>query len=261
MLDAFTIQRALKARGFDLGKSGPNRDGVDGWIGTKTKQAVVAFQRAKGMRATGVVDYLTGVALMAPVDADKPSPAAPAPAKPSFYGVLDADWMPQVPMRGIVVHWTGGTHTASANDRSHYHVLIEGDGEVVRGKPSIALNASTGLGKGYAAHTRGLNTGWIGVSLCCMGGNDVRESPFNAGKWPMTRAQWDKLPLVLAALCHRYKIAVTPQTVLSHAEVQGTLGRPQLGKWDITRLAFDPSVQGAKACGDLFRRNTLALMF
>lgn len=48
--------------------------------------------------------------------------------------------------------------------------------------------------------------------------------------------------------------------MLSHAEVQTTLGIRQSGKWDVARLAFDPSVVGAKAVGDLFRKRTAALI-
>ena len=69
----------------------------------------------------------------------------------------------------------------------------------------------------------------------------------------MTAAQWEALPAVVTGLCRRYNIPVTPKTVLSHAEVQGTLGIAQRGKWDVARLAFDPSVKGAKPCGDLLR--------
>lgn len=41
--------------------------------------------------------------------------------------------------------------------------------------------------------------------------------------------------------------------MLSHVEVQNNLGIKQNGKWDFTRLAFDLSVVGAKACSDLLR--------
>jgi N-acetyl-anhydromuramyl-L-alanine amidase AmpD len=160
-------------------------------------------------------------------------------------------------MRGIIVHWTAGAHKASALDREHYHVLIEGGGKLVRGIPSIALNQKP-ASKGYAAHTLKCNSGFIGVALCCMAG--AIEAPFNAGVAPMTRSQWDALPFVLADLCRFYAIGVTPRTVLSHAEVQPTLGIAQRGKWDITRLAFDPSIKGAKACGDLFRAATAKLL-
>lgn len=159
-------------------------------------------------------------------------------------------------MERIVVHWTAGNHKASALDREHYHLLIEGDGTVVQGIPSIALNQRPAK-KGYAAHTLNCNSGSIGVSLCCMAG--AIEEPFNAGVAPMTKVQWDALPYVLAELCRFYSIPVTPQTVLSHAEVEPTLKIKQRGKWDITRLPFAP-VKGAKAVGEVFRNATAELL-
>lgn len=129
----------------------------------------------------------------------------------------------------------------------------------MRGDKSIADNASAADGV-YAAHTLGCNTQSIAVALCGMGGKDVRQSPFNAGRMPITRAEWDKLPLVLAALCRRYSIPVTPATVLSHAEVQGTLGIKQRGKWDIAILPFDLSLNTASKVGNAFRAATKALL-
>lgn len=180
------------------------------------------------------------------------TPSAPAGA------VLPADWMPPAKMARIIVHWTAGQHKASALDREHYHILIEDDGKLVRGIPGIDRNSLPKAKAGYAAHTLNCNTGSIGVSLCCM--MNAVEAPFSSGPAPMTRAQWDQLPHVLADLCRHYGIPVTPQTVLSHAEVQGTLGIRQKGKWDISRLSFDLSVVGAHAVGDRFRVATKALL-
>lgn len=171
---------------------------------------------------------------------------------------VPADWMPDARLERIIVHWTAGQHRASLLDREHYHLLIEGDGTLVRGVPTIDRNGLPKAKAGYAAHTLNCNTGSIGVSLCCMGG--AVESPFKAGAWPMTRAQWEKLPLVLADLVRRYGIRFSPQTILSHAEVQPTLGIAQRGKWDIARLAFDPTVRGARACGDLMRNRLHAAL-
>lgn len=169
---------------------------------------------------------------------------------------IPADWMPDAKMQRVIVHWTAGTHVASENDRSHYHVLLEGSGKPVRGTPSIKLNEVVKTGSGYAAHTLNCNTGSIGVSMCCMGG--AVESPFSAGKYPMTLEQWDAMTWAVADLCRRYSIPVTDKAVLTHAEVQNNLGVPQRGKWDVTRLAFDPSVVGAKACGDKMRAEVRA---
>lgn len=171
--------------------------------------------------------------------------------------IVPDTWMPACRMQRIIVHWTAGTHTPSANDRSHYHILIDGAGQLVRGIPPISGNASPAKGA-RASHTLNCNTGSIGVSLACMGG--AFESPFSSGKWPMKAEQWSALSLVLADLCERYAIPVDPKTVLSHAEVQSNLGIKQRGKWDIARLSFDLSVKGAKACGDLMRRNASAAL-
>ncbi|MBN9084314.1 MAG: N-acetylmuramoyl-L-alanine amidase [Rhizobiales bacterium 62-17] len=236
------IQRALARAGFDPGP-------VDGKLGPKTLAAIKAFQKAHALLVDGIAGPMTQAALLNYVELTMPV---------SSVRVVPTEWMPDAIMKRIIVHWTAGAYKASALDKSHYHVLIEDDGQLVHGKPSIALNDARGAKAGYAAHTLNCNTGSIGVSLCCMAG--AIESPFKAGTAPMTRAQWEKLPRVIADLCWRYGIAITPQTVLSHAEVQVNLGIKQRGKWDISRLAFDPSTVGAKACGDALRKAVSSLL-
>lgn len=172
---------------------------------------------------------------------------------------VPADWMPPARMQRIICHWTAGAHKANGLDRNSYHILIEGDGTLVRGTHPISANERPAAGR-YAAHTRNCNTGSIGVSMCCMGGAGVRESPFSAGPYPMTRVQWDVMVRAVADLCRRYGIGVSPTTVLSHAEVQANLKIAQRGKWDFTRLAFDPGVVGAKASGDRLRREVSAAL-
>ncbi len=168
---------------------------------------------------------------------------------------IPADWMPPAKMKRVICHWTAGAHRASQVDKEHYHILIEADGKLIRGIHTINQNQAPISGD-YAAHTLNCNGGSIGVSLCCMAG--AKEAPFDAGHHPMTKIQWDKLAVVVAELCHHYGIAVTPQTVLSHAEVQGTLGIQQRGKWDYTRLAFMPLIKGAAMCGKKLRDEAAA---
>ncbi|KQW62690.1 MULTISPECIES: peptidoglycan recognition family protein [Ensifer] len=231
------LQRRLIALGFQLPKSGADGDfGIESIIATGN-----ALDELQSLRAFSSM-Y---------------SPPA-TPVTPQAFvksQTVPADWMPPAKMVRIICHWTAGAHKASEFDRGHYHILIEDDGKLIRGGPSIDLNQSP-TKKGYAAHTLNCNSGSIGVSLCCMGGSN--EAPFDPGKYPMTRKQWDALTSVVADLCRRYNIKITDKTVLSHAEVQNNLGIQQRGKWDFTRLAFDPSIKGAKACGDKLRAEASA---
>ncbi|MFC5393038.1 peptidoglycan-binding protein [Bosea vestrisii] len=233
------IQSALKRFGLYSGK-------LDSDWGPLSKAAARAFQASRGLKQTGLPDEATIVALaQASVPAAKPN---------RLLRVIPEAWLPKVTMRRIHFHWTGGTYKASADDRKHYHLLVDGEAGLVRGTPSIALNvAPIRSGSGYAAHTLNANGDAIGVSVCCMGGRDVSESPFRAGAYPMTRAQFEMTARVGADLCLFYEIPVGPKTTLSHAEVQANLGIAQRGKWDFTRFAFEPGTVGARACGDRLR--------
>lgn len=164
--------------------------------------------------------------------------------------LIDPGWLPNCKMERIVFHWTAGSWKASANDKNHYHLLIEGDGTIVRGAPSIDKNSKP-VKNGYAAHTLNCNGGSIGVAVCGMLG--ATETPFSPGKYPITENQVEKLFKVLAELCEEYDIGVGPKTLLSHAEVQQNLGIKQRGKWDISRLPSAPNLRGAKAVGEYVR--------
>lgn len=135
-------------------------------------------------------------------------------------------------MKRIIIHWTAGAYAASKTDKKHYHFIVDGAGRVVSGDLTPEDNLSTKTA--YAAHTRGLNTGSIGVALAAMHG--ATERPFSAGKYPITDKQVDALAKLVARLCDEYDIPVTRETVLTHAEVQHTLGVAQRGKWDVMWL-------------------------
>lgn len=225
------LQNAILAAGYPIGKA-------DGIVGPKTRDG------AQRLADALEVLYRSGTA-----------PAAEP--EQSWSALVQPAWMPDCAMKGVIVHWTAGGSKASADDRKHYHILIEDDGTLVRGIPSIKDNAAPKTAA-YAAHTLNCNTGFIGVALCGMRG--AVERPFDAGPSPLTARQWDVLKRTVATLCRRYSIPVTPRTVLSHAEVQVTLGIKQKGKWDIARLPFNPSLVGAKAVGDDLRAAVSALI-
>ncbi len=191
---------------------------------------------------------LPGTQKIPPISTSPPQPGA----------TLPNSWKPAANMKRIVAHWTAGGHKASGLDKSHYHILIEADGNLVLGKFSIKANEKPVSG-GYAAHTRKTNSGAIGISVCCM--RNATESPFNAGPSPMTKVQWDVMISAMADLCRSYSIEVTPQTVLGHGEVEKNLGpkHKQTGKWDPLRLPWDPS-KSIEEVGNLMRASVKALL-
>ncbi len=153
-------------------------------------------------------------------------------------------------MKRIIIHWTAGGHNPTATDLEHYHEVIDGKGNVHTGEHPIADNASTADGD-YAAHTRGCNTGSIGIAVAAMAG--AVERPFSAGRYPVTNDQVAALCARVAYLAKLFGIPVTRETILTHAEVERTLGIAQRGKWDITWLPGMKAPGDAIAVGDQLR--------
>lgn len=172
---------------------------------------------------------------------------------------IPQDWIPDCQMKRIILHWSEGRRTSNSTDREHYHILIEesgGNAFVSRGDHSIADNVST-ADDDYAAHTKGCNTGSIGVALCGMRG--CRETPFSPGPDPFTREQYNLMIRAVAQLCRAYNIPVTPKTVLAHGEVQENLGIKQNGKWDPCRLPWSPGTTPAEVCDNIREAVSAAL--
>ena len=126
--------------------------------------------------------------------------------------------LPLSEAKQIVCHWTAGSYTPSSIDRHYYHFLIDGDGVV--------------------HHVRNWNAKTIGLAVCCMAG--AKEHPFDPGKYPIKRLQWDTLAELAAVLCKHYGIPITEQTVLMHSEVEENIGIER-GKWDINVWPEDNS--------------------
>lgn len=170
--------------------------------------------------------------------------------------ILHSSWKPKCKMKRIILHWTAGSYDASTHDKEHYHILIQGDGSLVRGDHSIKDNVSTG-DDDYAAHTKKCNTGSIGVSVCCM--FRAHESPFKPGSFPMKKSQWKMMAAVTAELAAFYDIPLTKKAILGHGEVQRNLDIKQDGKWDPMVLPWDTSLTKAQV-GNAFRAEVANLM-
>lgn len=142
--------------------------------------------------------------------------------------LLPEAWLPAGRLvERVIVHWTAGAHMPSVLDKAHYHFLVTGHGEVVRGIRGPGL---------YLPHTRGLNTGSVGLAICAMAG--AVQQPAKSGPYPITRVQWERCAQAAAEILHAYKLPLTESTLLTHSEVTGVYGILQRGKWDINVLPF-----------------------
>ena len=160
-------------------------------------------------------------------------------------------------LKRTITHWTGGGGRANAKDKKHYHGITEFDGNYVEGHEEFHDNIVTSDGD-YAAHTRNLNTGSIGLAMAGM--LNATEYPLDFGPSPITRIQFEAHCKKLAELHVRFGIPVTPTTCLTHAEVEPTLGVKQRAKWDITVLKFEPNIRGAIPIGNYMRERVQAYM-
>lgn len=161
-------------------------------------------------------------------------------------------------MQRIIGHHDAGGYNPSTVSRNAYHRLIDGSGNVHNGKFPISANAGNLVPGKYAAHCLNMNSGSIGLAICAMA--DAQWSnPFGSSKYPVTDAQVKSFIEEAARLCAEYGIKVTRQTVLTHAEVQLTLGVKQKGKWDFDYDIFDrTATRDPLVVGDKWRDRVLA---
>ena len=153
-------------------------------------------------------------------------------------------------MKRIIIHWTGGTNQICQTDFEHYHYIINGDGLICAGRYTPKDNENCNDGK-YSQHTGGGNTGSIGVSMCGM--YVPSGTPIQQTKYPLTKRQVEACFKKVAELCKEYKIAVTPQTVLTHYEFgKANPKTSSAGKIDITYLHCYPEVKKDEM-GDFIR--------
>lgn len=210
-MDWLQVQRALVAHDFNPGP-------LDGVPGSLTKAALKRFQDANGLEVDGIAGPNTCKALRGGGKQN----AKRAEVVAGNSGI-----------HRIVMHWTAGADGVIGLERQHYHLIIDRAGRIHTGtlKPEANVDCRDGR---YAAHTRALNTGSIGISLDAMAG--AKQSPFDPGKYPITQEQVQALAETVADLCETYQIPIDRTSVLTHAEVEPTLGVKQRSKWDITWL-------------------------
>lgn len=149
----------------------------------------------------------------------------------------------------IIMHWTASSYGIGSNV-DHYHFVFDGEGEEFPGKLKPEDNISVS-DKVYTPHALNANTGAVGVAIACMAG--AKERPFSWGPYPIRQVQVDAMCRKVASLAAQYGIPIDRRTVLTHAEVQPTLGIRQNGKWDISVLPGMDRAGNAIEIGDTLR--------
>lgn len=158
-------------------------------------------------------------------------------------------------LKRIIWHWTAGSYGVVDVELRHYHYVIDQNENIHDGHKPPESNIST-KGGDYVAHTKGTNTGSIGIAIDAMHG--AKHTPFSWGSHPMTEGQVQTLVELSADLHETYGIPVTRRTMLSHAEVEPTLGIRQRGKWDIAVLPGMNRPADPVVIGDELRRRVTA---
>lgn len=186
---------------------------IDGLMGPRTRKARDAALRERGGRSVGDLFHTTA-------------------------------------LHRIHWHWTAGAYGVIAMERRAYNGLIDQNCNRIDGDFRFEAQARYQVGKA-ASHTLNANTGAIGLACDAMAG--ARERPFDEGSAPLT---WDMLWEMCewsAELGDAYDIPISRWSMLSHAEVQPTLGIRQRFKWDITWLPDMPGVDDPIKVGDRLR--------
>jgi hypothetical protein len=152
----------------------------------------------------------------------------------------------------LILHWTAGADGLNQKEEDSYNEIVFNDGTWVPGTfPDEAQIPPLRPGQ-YAAHTLNGNSYAKGIAIDAMAG--ARERPFNPGFNPITEAGLKALVNRAAVNAIKYKLPVTRKTILTHAEVQRTLGIRQNAKWDIMWLPGMTRVDDPIVVGDEIRR-------
>lgn len=155
-------------------------------------------------------------------------------------------------IRGIVWHWTASTYEVTPYDLQHYNDVHDYKGNSYDGAAPAFHQANYDWRRGVGvSHTRMMNTGWIGQSVSAMHG--AEGWPMDWGEYPLTWQGIDAMLERSAEYAEEYDIPCSKWSMLTHAEVQPTLGVRQRGKWDYVVLpGMDKPIDPVE-CGDILR--------
>lgn len=125
----------------------------------------------------------------------------------------------------IIIHMTNSPYIVAGIDKYRFHYVIDQLGNCVAGRFSPDDNSHTKtLTKGtYAAHTKGLSSGSIGIGLS----GSYKVSSTYPTPYPITKKQKDALINLLVELVKKYNITPQKTTIVLSTEVEAILNVTQ----------------------------------
>lgn len=181
--------------------------------------------------------------------------------------------------RRCVLHWTAGGHSASPAELLRYHLLVEHVGgetdepeddgaRLVEGVPvERNLRSLSGVppahrdpDRGYAAHTAGMNSWSIGISLCGMRDAVDRRPDLGVypGPNPITVQQLKCLFGTTVSILALHNLEPVAEQLHTHYEAEALHGVDQVPKgpgtwkWDIEYIPHRPDLAKGE-CGPWIR--------
>lgn len=156
----------------------------------------------------------------------------------------------------LILHWTAGHYGQTFED--DYHVEIDEHGEIYLSTDDLS---------DVLEHTWHLNTGTVGISLCCA----FDATTEDLGDEPPTEAQIETMAQVISVLCADLWLTIRDDIVMTHGEVadstefydEDDLYGPQsdeMERWDLEYLGtdespeYDPWATDGSRGGDVLRR-------
>jgi len=152
-----------------------------------------------------------------------------------------------------IMHWTAGWGDSLFPD---YHVSVTTDGKIYVAEDSFSETLS---------HTWRLNTGTVGVAMCCCVGADTED----LGEEPPTESQIEVFSQVIAAIADGLWLTINDNNVLTHGEAADSLEfydpedlygpRTTCERWDLEYLgtqespSFNPWASDGSRGGDVLR--------
>ena len=216
------LQNRLNALGFDCGKA-------DGVFGANTEKAVIAFQKAHGLTADGIVGEKTYAVLFPDEKADIEITKG--------YINTHISHLPNRQIKYIAVHYTAGGSSKAGSAMATRNVFLKRDASadfvvdddtIVQINPDLRnyytwncgdkKNIYTGGGKLYGKAT---NRNTIGIEICSNLKSGTSASAANHAGWYYTEASLNNTLKLIRYLMKKYNIP--KENVVRHYDISGKM--------------------------------------